>query len=119
MKVVVFNQSSAYDNSIDDFVSIAYTSQMKYLASDLLEKGLTAREITTAVRRAMLVAKSAGLNLRLHFAPIYTHTMSGTVRDCKLSKMAYGLVLMNANPQNETVGKWQLKVLETYFSGIN
>ncbi len=119
MELVVYHQEFERINSMDDFLRIMYSSRMKYLASDLLKKGLSPVDIANAMRRAMTVAKAGGLNVAAHFMPMYTQFDDGIMQDCKLSHLGYALILMNARPDLASVGKWQLKVLKKFFNSVS
>lgn len=76
---------------------------------------MTVLDIKNAIQRAMSITESANMNIRQHFQPVYTQFSIGTIRDCKLSKLEYALVLLNANPKLSIVGKWQLNILQRFF----
>lgn len=111
MNQIIIRQTVYQDDSFDNFKAAWYQSQLHYLASDLLETGLSPSDITTAVRKAIVACKMAGEDVQKHFQPIYTQRHDGVVQDCKLSKTGYGLVLLNADTSNEVVAKWQLALL--------
>lgn len=116
MAILIYNDVERTADSIDHFLEFYYSLQMKYLASDLLEKGLTPENIRDAVVRAIRAGKSSGMDMREHFMPVFSAMNNEIIRDCKLSKMGYGLVLMNADAKIPAVGKWQIKVLGDYFA---
>lgn len=105
-------QTIFQDDNYQQFKSNWYGRQMTYLASDLLEMGLTPLEIKEAISKAILVCKKSGGEVVQHFQPLYTHHENGIIRDCKLSKTGYGLVLLNANVNNEFVAQWQMVLLQ-------
>jgi hypothetical protein len=94
-----------------------YSLQLKYLASDLLYQGLTPKQINDAVVRAMGIGKASGMDLYQHFRPVFSGIGNEIIRDCKLSHLAYGLVLMNADTELSIVGNFQVSVLEKYLRG--
>jgi hypothetical protein len=105
-------------DSIENFTNLYYSLHMEFLASDLLYQGLSPQQINHAILRAVNVAKSSGLNIREHFKPIFSSLDKEIINDCKLSRLAYGLVLMNAETRLSVVGKWQRKVLEDYLGKV-
>ena len=115
MDIPVYKRIYDPISSIEDFLDFYYSSRMKYLANDLLKKGLSPSQILEAVSRAMKIGSSAGMELRAHFMPLFTEVDKEIIRDCKLSNLGYGLVLHNADPDVGAVGKWQIKVLENYL----
>lgn len=102
-------------DSIANFLDFYYSFRLKHLASDLLEQGLSPKQITEAVVKAMGVGKSSGLDIDQHFRPVFTGIETQVVSDCKLSHLAYGLVLMNADAELPVVGDFQVSVLQQYL----
>ncbi len=105
--------------TLEDFLDALYSREMQYLASDLLNDGLTPGQIAHAVQRAMLAVRSAGLEVRQHFLPVYTPRDGGLMRDCKLSRFGYALVLLNAEPGCRAVARWQVRLVRRYFAPAN
>ena len=89
---------------------------MKYSTSDLLDKGLSPEQITQAVKRAVKIVKTSGIEPYKHFMPVFSGRHQDIVQDCKLSNLGYGLVLMNANKNLPVVGKFQVAVLKEYLN---
>lgn len=114
-ELTLFHDHYASNDSLDQFLDVLFYREMKYFASDLLEKGLSPEEIQQAVNRAMLAGKTAGLVIRQHFTIVYTQFQGGLLKDCKLSKLGYALVLLNARPSSPVVANWQLQVLDHFF----
>ncbi|MCB0571942.1 MAG: hypothetical protein KDC66_19380 [Phaeodactylibacter sp.] len=104
--------------SIDNFMDGLFSMQMPYLASGLLEKGLSPREIVGAVRRAVNACRVAGYNPRRHFYPVYTQYQGQLVRDCKLSAFGYGLVLLNGPDGSPIVAEFQARLVKGFMEGI-
>jgi hypothetical protein len=98
--------------SIEDFLNLYYSLNMRYLASDLLEKGLSPKQINEAVIAAIKIANSSGLETRKHFKPMFSGTKKDIIKDCKLSNLGYGLVLLNADSNLFVVGVFQVVLLE-------
>jgi len=92
-----------------------YSLRMNHMASDLLAKGLSPKQITDAVLRAIQVGKSSGIDINRHFMPVFSGMDQEIIGDCKLSHLAYGLVLMNADVELSAVGEWQISVLKKFF----
>ena len=89
---------------------------MPYLASDLLDKGLSPEQISDAVLKAMKIGKSSRIKIRKHFMPVFTEVNKEVISDCKLSKLGYGLVLLNANPELSIVGEWQISIINSFLT---
>ncbi len=116
MDILVNKRSYDPVNSIEDFLDFYYSYRMKYLASDLLKKGLSPSQLLEAISGAMKIGSSAGIELREHFMPLFTEVNKEIIRDCKLSRLGYSLVLLNADPDLGVLGKWQVKVLENFLN---
>ncbi len=114
MKLQTIDQKWTSGAELENFLDQVYQSKMSLLASSLLEKGLSPDEINEAVERAFHVCEAAGISTRQHFCFLYTQRGQGLMRDCKLTRMAYQLVLLNANTKNKAVASFQLKVLSKY-----
>lgn len=115
MELIIYKEFYKIEDSIDNFCTLYYNLQMDFLASDLLDEGLSPQQITDGVLRAMKVGAASNMEIRKHFMPVFTQLKNGIISDCKLSKLGYGMVLLNASPDLPSVGKWQIKVLEKYF----
>ncbi|MBC8757635.1 hypothetical protein H2O64_23405 [Kordia sp. YSTF-M3] len=115
MKTIL--QKNTYDltSSIDDFLDLYYSLSMRYWASDLLKKGLSPKQINTAVIAAIKIANSSGLEIRKHFRPMFSGTKQDLIQDCKLSLLGYGLVLLNADTNLSIVGTFQVELLERFL----
>lgn len=96
-----------------------YNLRMHCLASDLWYQGLSPQQIHDAVVRAMNVARSTKMNIREHFKPVFSSIANEVISDCKLSRLGYGLVLMNAETKLSAVGEWQRKVLEHFLGNAS
>lgn len=116
MDLLIYETEYDQADAVENFLAFYYNIQLNYLASDLLKEGLSPEQISDAVSKAINVGKSSGLEIRQHFMPVFTDLKSDIINDCKLSKLGYGLVLLNADIEVSTVGHWQIKVLEAYFS---
>lgn len=112
MEISIFKSTNKPIDSIDSFMNFYYHLQLGFLASDLLEKGLSPEQILDAVLKAIKAAKSSGLEVRQHFMPIFSQRDNEIVNDCKLSRMGYGLVLLNADVELSVVGEWQISVMK-------
>ncbi|WP_273565722.1 hypothetical protein [Maribacter halichondriae] len=112
MEITLFTRECKPVDSIAHFMDFYYSLQLRYLASDLLNQGLTPKQINDAVIKAMGIGKSSGMDLRQHFRPVFSGIDKEIISDCKLSHFAYGLVLMNAVTELSFVGNFQVDVLQ-------
>lgn len=118
MEIAIFTKAFK-PQSIDSFMDFYYSLQMKFLASDLLSQGLSPLQISDAVVKAIHVAKLSGMNIREHFKLVFSSIDNEIISDCKLSRLGYGLVLMNAETKFSAVAKWQRKVLEDFLDAAD
>lgn len=118
MEIMLSTREYRTANSIADFLDFYYSLHLDHLASDLLEKGLTPNQINDAITKAMNAGKSSGIDLRKHFMPVFSGTDKEIIRDCKLSHLGYGLVLMNADTGLPVVGDFQVTVLRNYLRDL-
>lgn len=98
-----------------EFIKSLHSKNFMYRASDLMSIGMRQQDIDLAVKRALTVCKNAGHQIKHHFCPIYTADGDKLISDCKLSKLAYALVLLNANIQNSSVVSFQMEVISEYL----
>lgn len=115
MKITIYNTAYRDSDSIANFVEFYYSLRMPYLASDFLAKGLSPNQIIKAVAKAIKVAESSGIHINHHFKPVFSSFNHEIINDCKLSKLGYGLVLMNADEAVLAVGKFQVNILKEVF----
>ncbi|TXE16086.1 hypothetical protein ES692_14310 [Psychroserpens burtonensis] len=116
MQLLRYTKPYDASNGIHDFMGFYYSINMKYLASDLLDKGLSPEQIRDAVSVAIKIAHSSGIEVHKHFLPVFSGIEQGIIQDCKLSHLGYGLVLMNANVNLSIVGEFQVDVLKGYLN---
>jgi hypothetical protein len=119
MQLIQFQIKYGPDDSFENFRYNYFSGQMPHLASDLLDKGLTPQEIVNAVRRAMVISRTAGLDVQCHFQPLYTTYEGMLVRDCKMTSFGLALVLLNAKANLPEVASMQVEMLRCYFEKSN
>ncbi|MFT5166714.1 MAG: hypothetical protein ACI8P3_001946 [Saprospiraceae bacterium] len=115
MSLIIFHEKQEVQESLDNYLDLYYNRQMNYFASDLLEKGLSHTDLKKGISKAMMAAESAGMELRKHFQLTYTQRGGSLISDCKLSKLGYAMVLLNAPVENPVVARWQVKVLNNFL----
>ena len=116
MNLTIYHSTETVNEILDDFLQAYYGKQMSFFASDLLKEGLSPEEIMTAVRRAMAICRSNDTDLRKHFQLVYTTLNGAIVRDCKLSRLGYALVLLNGPSSNAVVANWQLQLVRYFLN---
>ncbi|HHB80112.1 MAG TPA: hypothetical protein ENK85_12850, partial [Saprospiraceae bacterium] len=112
MAIIVYHENYASNDYLDQFLDIYYANQMQYLASDLLKNGVSGMEITKALTRAIRAAEIAGLDVRQHFLPMYTQGIDGLFNDCKMTKLGFGLLLLNADVNAPSIANYQVSLLK-------
>jgi len=91
---------------------------LTFRATQLHAMGIGSMEmIEKAVERAISVCTSNGILIEEHFKTVYiadndSHCLS---KDWKLSRLAYTLVLINAESSSPLVGRMQLELLNCYL----
>lgn len=118
MEITIFTNAFTPADSIAHFMYFYDSLHMKYLASDLLEEGLTPKQISDAVLRAINVGKSSEMDIEKNFRPVFSGINKEIISDCKLSHLAYGLVLMNADVELSVVGDFQVSLLQQYLVNL-
>lgn len=116
MKLIIYTERYHVSHAVHNFMDFYYSINMTYLASDLLDKGLSPEQITDAVEVAIKIANSSGIEAHKHFMPVYSGREQGVIKDCKLSHLAYNLVLMNADATLHAVGEFQVNVLKSFLN---
>ena len=114
MNLTIYHPTETVNEILDDFLQAYYGKRMSYFASDLLKEGFSPEEIMSAVRRAMGICRSGGMEVRQHFQLVYTTLEGAIVRDCKLTRFGYALVLLNGPASNEMVANWQMQLVQHF-----
>ena len=115
MELTIYNREYNSIDSIENFLDLYFNREMEFFADDLLKEGLSPSDIKEAIQRAMAAGRAAGLEIRKHFAPVYCQINGTLLYDCKLSRLGYAMVLLNARPELPIVGEWQLKILRHFL----
>jgi hypothetical protein len=115
MDLLIYSKKYEDNDAIHNFMDFYHSLNMKHLASDLLDKGLSPKQISEAVVEALKIVKASRLEANAHFMPVFSGIQQTIIEDCKLSKLGYGLVLMNADSNLGVVGEFQVNVLKGYL----
>lgn len=115
MELLIFSKKYTESEAIHNFMDMYYSLNMTYLASDLLDKGLSPKQISEAVIAAIKIANASKINTKAHFKPVFSGIQQGVIEDCKLSRLGYGLVLLNADLNLAVVANFQVDVLQCYI----
>jgi hypothetical protein len=103
-----------YHSLINGFLDSVAERNLKFYASDLLEKhGCQSREeLGQAVKRATEVCSCLHLPLQENIKAIYRAQNGQLVQDWRLSPMAYMLLVINADSRNELVAHLQVELIK-------
>jgi hypothetical protein len=115
MELLIYTRKYNEANAIHNFMDFYHSLQMSHLASDLLDRGLSPKQISEAVAMALKIANALGIETKAHFMPVFSGIDHDIIQDCKLSHLGYGLVLMNADANLSVVGEFQVDVLNNYL----
>ena len=105
--------------SIEAFRNAVEDMRLIFKASRLCEAGMTSLdELTRAVEQAMKVCIIGGIPIRNHFKAYYIadENHREMIKDWKLSKLGFALVMLNGDIENPMVGKLQLELIQKYIS---
>ncbi len=119
MELLIYTNKYDESDAINNFMGFYYSINMKYMASDLLDKGLSPDQIIDAIEIAIKAANSSGIEVKKHFMPVYSGIGRKIIQDCKLSHLGYGLVLMNADLSLPLVGEFQMEVLKQFLDNCH
>ena len=112
--ITIYHPNESLGESLENFLHLYHGSHMHRLASDLLKEGFSVKDIMEAVRRAMSICRTGGVDLRPHFQLVYTQLDGTLVRDCRLSDLGYSLVVMNGPADHPLVARWQIRMAREY-----
>lgn len=115
MELLIYTRKQNQPDAIHSFVDFYYSLKMNHLASDLLDKDLSPKQISDAVALAIKVANTSNIEVYKHFMPVFSGINQSVIEDCKLSDLGYGLVLMNADVNLSAVSEFQVDVLKRYM----
>lgn len=116
MELLLYTDKNNEADPIHNFMEFYHSLQMKYLASDLLDKGMSPKQITEAVFKAIKIANVSGIKSNEHFKPVFSGIDNNIIEDCKLTHLGYGLVLMNADANLSVVGEFQVDILKEFLT---
>ena len=115
MKIITYHREQELPDYLENFRNLYHGGSMKYLASDLLNEGISLPDIAVALKRAMMTIKVCGLEMDEHFIPVYTQIQHDIVKDCKLSRFGYALVILNTRTDNLIAAELQVEVLKKFL----
>ena len=111
--LMTLEQTSTY-STLEDFLDSIADQNLTFYASDLLK--LTGcehmDELSQALKRATEVCNCMHLPLRENFKVVYRSQEGEVVQDWRLSPMAYLLMVINSNSQNDLVANMQVEMVK-------
>ncbi|MFC1558219.1 hypothetical protein ACFL40_02570 [candidate division KSB1 bacterium] len=100
---------------IQNLLEAIIDSELKYYINDLLDdlgyKDIT--EVSEPVKRAMNICKTLNIPITEHFKPVYRCKGHSTIKDLKISSIAYYLISINGDPSNPGVALAQIKIVQS------
>ncbi|WP_136481560.1 hypothetical protein [Cognatitamlana onchidii] len=114
MNIIKYNSFNRPNKGIDYYLKSYYFSKMPYTASELLDKGVPSKDIINAVKEAIRVMVLLDVDTEKHVSKFYSQYKGLLFKDCKLSELAYALVLLNLNNETMYAANIQLTIAE-YF----
>ncbi|WP_439882966.1 hypothetical protein ACSX1A_07310 [Pontibacter sp. MBLB2868] len=106
--------TTTVNTSLDDFLDSMADRNLTFYASDLLQvTGYESmEELSQALKRATEVCNCMHLPLRENFKVVYRSKAGSVVQDWRLSPMAYLLMVINSNSQNDLVAQLQVEMVK-------
>ena len=91
-----------------DFLEAVHSREIQYYASDFLNEFEIEDElIETAIERAINACSSLNIPYYLHFKKIYIVEQDKIFSDWKLSPLGCYLTVVNCDPSNPVIAKFQ------------
>lgn len=108
----------AEESIINQFAEAVLNNQLPYYAGMLEDAGFSLQQdVHQAMERTMKIFSVNGIPIEAHMKAIYVYSPArqSVVKDWKLSKMAYLLLLLNGNPDHPLVSRMQMELVSHYF----
>ena len=112
MQLIIYGRNDEPYESLEAYLDALRSSKMTFLASSLLEEGLSPSDIMEALRRATTACRTAGLQVEDHFKPVYSSYRGSLVRDCKLTRTGYLFMVINAPADSPCAANWQYRLIQ-------
>ncbi|MEO9485238.1 MAG: hypothetical protein ABJG47_17395 [Ekhidna sp.] len=112
MKYAIIKSELGFPNEVlSNLAEALRNKELAYSASSLMQTSLD--QISETVNRAIKVCLAQKIPVNEHFKRVYivdaeTHEI---IRDWKLSRLGYALVLLNGNTENPLVANTQIELL--------
>lgn len=100
------------NNAINDFLDTFHATELRCYASEfVMDFDLEEVAINEAIERAVLVCRSSHIPPYRHFRKVYRFVDGVIIKDWRLSPYACFLVLVNADPNNPMIAKFQSSLI--------
>lgn len=111
--LMTLEQTTTY-SLLEEFLDSIADQNLTFYASDLLPlTGCESMdEMSQALKRATEVCNCMHLPLRENFKVVYRSQAGEVVQDWRLSPMAYLLMVINSNSQNDLVAHMQVEMVK-------
>jgi len=101
---------------IEEFLENFAARDLKYYASDIFTHSKNEVDINKAINKAMSACRTLKIPVGDHFKIIYKSKDESVFLDWKLSKFGCLLTLLNGDPQNSEVARFQLRLIQLYMN---
>ena len=99
-------------SSLDEFVDALLSSHLKCYASEIVaEFDLREHSVHTAVTRAVRACTSMNIPPSKHFRKVYLYDEESICVDWRLSPYGCYLLLVNCDPSNPMIAKFQASLI--------
>ncbi|MFO8129439.1 MAG: hypothetical protein R6T99_06010 [Bacteroidales bacterium] len=98
--------------SLQDFMDALSTRELRCYASDFIpDFDMDVLLFDEAVERAIRSCRSQGIPPYIHFKKIYRYSGDALEADWKLSPLGCYLILINADPSNPLIARFQTSLI--------
>ncbi|MDF2193271.1 hypothetical protein [Paraflavitalea sp. CAU 1676] len=109
--IIYQSYTDAYANVVDDVREILLSRRLIHYAGSLKERALLdEEELEKAVRKALIVCVSAGIQPSEHFKSIFIYEKEALKKDWLVSDLGLQLILLNADIENPVVARLQVEL---------
>lgn len=110
--IVPYNQNVPLH--IGAFIEAIKQLEMRFNAASMEHFFESDKELEMAIKRAMAICRNLGFPLEQHFSKRYvSNSDSHNLKiDWQMSKTAYFLTMINGDPDNPLVGRFQWELLK-------
>jgi hypothetical protein len=106
--------------SIENFLTNLETRNCVYYASEVFPSGQDNEKIINlAIQDAIKACSVLHIPTSSHFIPVYKSDKTEVFLDWKLSKFGCLLTLLNGNPENPNVARFQVDLVQEHLTKLS